>query len=36
MVEGGVDTELDRTEVSVFNVSFPTTLISQPGVWEME
>ena len=35
MVEGGVDAELDRTE-SVFNVSFPTTLISQPGVWEME
>ena len=36
MVEGGVDTELDRTEISVFNVSFPTTLISQLGVWEME
>ena len=35
MVEGGVDAELDRTE-SVFNVLFPTTLISQPGVWEME
>ena len=29
MVEGGVDTELDRTEISVFNVSSPTTLISQ-------
>ena len=29
MVEGGVGTELDRTEISVFNVSSPTTLISQ-------
>ena len=29
MVEGGVDTELDWTEISVFNVSSSTTLISQ-------
>jgi len=37
MVEGGVDTELDRTEISVFNVSspdphFPDRIVSKTGI----